>query len=137
MKADGVRPALGESSRTLGARRHDCIVDGQDRVGPGGGGMSVSTRPDALPYFRRPPEWGGVGRDPVWALEASQLDSALRLVGDGDHMLVEPAATMPFQAYLGTLSATQADWSLVPGLREEITSGSDSTEAVPQRPQDR
>lgn len=66
---DGL-PALGSSARTLGARADiDIIVDEGGLVQPGMGGISVAPNDIMnLPAFRRPSEFAGTGKDPVWQI---------------------------------------------------------------------
>src|SRR5207237_704553 len=62
-------------ARALGVRPGvDVPATQEDLVLPGQGEVSVSPDdPLNLPYFRRPPEFQGTGRDPVWSIEDSQL----------------------------------------------------------------
>ena len=65
-------------------------------VHPGTGGMSVSPYdPGNLPEHRRPPEFGGTGRDPVWEHHSDQLGPDLQYRPDphnpGGHGFVEPS----------------------------------------------
>lgn len=76
---DGL-PMAGPTARTLGARPGSPpdgdipIVGGMVR--PGTGGMSVSPPPpENLPPHRRPPEYGGKGKDPIWEFETNDTKS--------------------------------------------------------------
>jgi hypothetical protein len=76
----GGLPEIGPSARTFGIRPGvDVPVSNpSDQVLPGQGGLSVSPDdPLALPYYRRPPELQGAGRDPVWEITAAELGPAL------------------------------------------------------------
>lgn len=84
--ADGF-PMVGESGRYLGARpdlpdQHrdgDIPVDTDGMVEPETGGMSVSPPPPTnLALHRRPREYGGRGKDPVFELETDDLPEDLR-----------------------------------------------------------
>jgi hypothetical protein len=114
------KPELGESARTLGARREiDIPVDDHDNVVPGVGGMSVSPdEPENLPRHRRPPEYGGTGSDPVWAIDSERLGRTLVFRPDPDdparHGFVEPEAEMGFDEYLRALAGTRDDWEEPP-----------------------
>ena len=77
-------PAISPSARTLGARPHvDISVDPLGRVHPGTGGMSVAPdTPSNLPRHRRPPEYGGTGKDHLWSIQERDLSVHLRYVAD-------------------------------------------------------
>jgi hypothetical protein len=84
-------------------------------VEPGTGGMSVSPNdPMNLPSFRRPVEFGGTGKDPVWCMGSCDLPSGLQYRADplntGGHGFIEPAYPMPFEDYQNLLWETQASW---------------------------
>jgi hypothetical protein len=115
----GVR--TGASARTLGARANiDIPVDEDGFVEPGTGGMSVSPHtPENLPFFRRPPEFGGTGRDPVWELDllAENPDNPLRKLtyradpkNPEHHGFIEPATRMSFEEYQQALHETHDAW---------------------------
>lgn len=114
-------PVIGESARTLGARQG---IDIESREGmlvqPVSGGMSVSPgSAENLPRHRRPPEWGGTGLDPVWAISSSELDIQLVYRPDPDrphvHGFIEPASPMTFAEYQAALAETRPRWNLVEG----------------------
>ena len=78
---------IGESGRYLGARPDlpgqsqdgDIPVDAGGAVRPGTGGMSVSPLPVTnLTLHRRPPEYGGRGKDHVFALDLERVPEELR-----------------------------------------------------------
>ncbi len=67
---------IGDDARTLVVRPGTDVPVGklEDIVQPGQGGLSVSPDdPRNLPAFRRPPEFQGVGKDPVWAIAEAEL----------------------------------------------------------------
>jgi hypothetical protein len=113
---DGL-PKPGSSARTLGVRANiDIPVDEDDYVRPEMGGMSVSPPPpDNLPYFRRPPEFGGTAKDLIWVLETDNLPSGLSYRPDPanpeGHGFVEPSSPMSFEDYQGALRGTRALWT--------------------------
>jgi hypothetical protein len=78
MARDGL-PEAGPTARTLGARREiDILIDDHGMVLGGGGGMSVAPdSPMNLPAHRRPPEYGGTGKDRAWELDAAELGNEL------------------------------------------------------------
>ncbi len=91
-----------------------------DLVFPKQGGMSVSPDdPWNLPEHRRPPEFQGVGRDPVWIIDETQLGPDLMYRPDPHqpgHGFVEPAFSMTLAEYQDALAQTQASWRrLKPG----------------------
>lgn len=113
--SDGL-PATGSSARTLGARPTiDVPLQPGNRVYPGTGGMSVSPDdPHNLPRHRRPSEFGGIGRDPVWSVRPADLGPELRYRPDPlnptEHGFVEPAQEMSFANYQSALEATRPAW---------------------------
>jgi hypothetical protein len=112
-----VRPVCAPTGRTLGARPHiDIPVDPSGFVHPGTGGLSVAPEiPTNLPPHRRPPEYGGTGKDPVWGIQEGALGPYLRYVPDAvptpRHGVVEPAVSMPFEAYQRALEETAPYWT--------------------------
>lgn len=113
------RPTLGSSARTLGVRPGiDIHVDHNGIVHPGTGGMSASPgSPFNLPDIRRPPKYGGMGRDPVWSIDTSELGPNLRYRLDPGnpsvHGFIEPANSMSLEEYQQSLWATRDTWRLV------------------------
>ena len=80
--------------------------------------MSVAPDlPERLPTHRRPPEYGGTGKDPIWELELADLGEELvyredPLMPDA-HGFVEPALPTTFDAYESALSQTRRAWRLL------------------------
>ena len=115
MRADGNLPAIGVTARTLGVRAGIDIPTVSDVVYPEQGGLSVAPDdPRRLPDFRRPSELGGTGKDPVFALDESDLGPDLNYRADpldpGRHGFIEPARVMTFREYERALAATQVAW---------------------------
>jgi hypothetical protein len=78
----------------------------------------MSVAPDAptnLPRHRRPPEYEGTGKDPVWAIQEGELGPHLRYAPDNVpapiHGVVEPAIPMTFEAYQRALEETAPYWT--------------------------
>lgn len=113
-------PEVGANARSLGVRpgTDTTAALGQDVVQPGVGGLSVSPdQPTNLPYFRRPQELGGTGKDPVWSIDSNRLAPDLRYRVDPTtptHGFIEPAHAMTLDAYQAALAATHAMWNRVP-----------------------
>jgi hypothetical protein len=113
-------PIADESPRTLGSRLNgeDIPVSRDGNVEQRTGGMSVSPDdPTRLPWHRRPPEWGGTGKDPVYQIEAEALGRELVYRPDPDdpqgHGFVEPVRWMPFEEYQRALWETRREWTRV------------------------
>ncbi|NWJ48690.1 MAG: RHS repeat-associated core domain-containing protein [Chloroflexi bacterium] len=112
------KPALGDTARTLGARLGSDINEDSDNfVQPNTGGVSVSPEdPNNLPSFRRPPEFGGTGKDPVWKISSDKLGDNLLYRQDPDnsqHGFIEPSKKMSFEQYQESIWNTQDSWELV------------------------
>jgi hypothetical protein len=110
---------LGESSRGLGVRPGIDVPARapSDIVRPGDGGLSVSPEdPLNLPYIRRPPEFQGTGRDPVWTITDAELGPDLGYRPDPDsptHGFVEVARPMTLAEYQLALARVQSSWKKV------------------------
>jgi RHS repeat-associated protein len=116
MKSDGKGvPELGASKRTLGAMPDVDIPVVSGYVSPGTGGLSVSPgSPYNLPSHRRPPEFGGTGKDPVWGIRPCDLGLDLSYRPDpfnpSKHGFIEPSRPMKFNEYQDALGATRWLW---------------------------
>jgi hypothetical protein len=121
MKADedGL-PKVGDDARSLGVRLsgrvRDVVADTSGLVHPETGGMSVSPPPpENLQSHRRPPEYGGTGRDPVWTFETEDLPGGLIYRPDPgrpeEHGLIEPDRVMSLEGYQRLLHETRGLWS--------------------------
>ncbi len=111
------QPVLGPTARSLGVRPGIDIPVTEGKVRPGVGGPSVSLD-DALnlPKHRRPEEYGGTGRDPVFELDLDDLIGGLRLRVDPDeptHGFLEPASEMQLADYRELIETTLASWRRV------------------------
>ena len=115
---------LGPTARTLGARPGPVPGPGVDipvrdgLVQPGTGGLSVAPDdPMNLPRMRRPREFGGTGKDPVWGMNTNDLGSDLVYRPDpadpSRHWFVEPVREMSYDEYQQALEATRAHWQAV------------------------
>ena len=110
-------PEIGSSTRTLGVRPgiDVPVLHAKDMLRPAQGGMSVSpSDPFNLPYFRRPPEFGGTGRDSIWHINDYDLGPELNYRPDPSnphtHGFVEPLHPMTLVDYQNALVSTQGLW---------------------------
>jgi len=120
MKADEYGESeIGNTARTLGVRtggrRPDIVVAASGLVLPETGGMSVSPPPpENLPEHRRPDEYGGIGKDPVWELETDSLPPELTYRPDPKepdrHGFIEPVRPMHINDYETFLHMTRRLW---------------------------
>ena len=77
-------------------------------------GMSVSLSIEGLPAFRKPPAFGGSGRDPLWQIDDSKITGDLEAVQDSPtHVSILPSATMLLEKYEAALARTHNDWEIV------------------------
>ncbi|NER33963.1 MAG: hypothetical protein F6J93_07940 [Oscillatoria sp. SIO1A7] len=77
-------------------------------------GMSASLSIEALPIFRKPPEFGGTGRDPLWKIDDSKISGNIEVVRDSPtHVSIRPRQTMLLELYETALTNTQKDWQKV------------------------
>ncbi|MEO8391661.1 MAG: hypothetical protein ABI700_01590 [Chloroflexota bacterium] len=115
---DGL-PVTGDTARSLGARPGTDIPVQAGMVSPNTEGMSVSPgSPFNLPAFRRPPEFGGTGKDPVWCNDVFiLLPFGLQYSPASDnpltHGFIEPARRSTFDLYQAAIWATRTTWSKV------------------------
>jgi hypothetical protein len=117
MKDDGDgHPACGPSARMLGVRLEgDIPISQSGEVETGTGGLSVAIAgPENLIRHRRPPEYGGVGPDPVWEIDEADLPHALVFRIDPAnrlrHGFIEPRDPMSFAAFQIALASSRGFW---------------------------
>jgi hypothetical protein len=117
--SDG-RPEIGSSARTLGVRPDGLfggiVATKGGLVFPGTGGMSVSPWPhENIVHHRRPEEFGGTGKDPVWVMDTDDLPEKLRYQPDPDkpdvHGFIAPTRWMSLSEYQRTLHGTRDLWA--------------------------
>lgn len=131
-ESSGGLPEVGASSRTLGVRPRFDVLAGNpgDIVQPGQGGLSISPHdPMNLPRHRRPPDLQGVGKDPVWCIEDTELGPDLvyrRDPAQQGHGFIEPARPMTLADYQDALAQTQARWIRL-GSRPDAGGDADAT----------
>lgn len=140
MAAQNGKPRLGRSARCLGIRpgldidveslpldqldEQGCLLSeveqnpaSHERVDVAirnHKGMSTSLSIEGLPEFRRPPEFGGKGRDPLWQVDDSAIHGDLEAVQDSDtHVSIMPSTTMALERYEAALANTQDSWTEV------------------------
>jgi hypothetical protein len=112
---DDGSPQLGQTASTLGARpNEDIYIDENGMVDPGTGGMSVNESPTGMPAFRRPPSFGGTGKNlNMYSINLSDIGPNLTYRPDPEsagHGFIEPATTMPFNDYQEYIDQTQTSW---------------------------
>lgn len=139
MAEENGRPKVGRSARLLGVRPgididieqipRDCLDERGylkpevERTSSGESvtvairntkGMSTSLSIDSLPPFRKPPTFGGTGKDPLWQIDDSKITGELEAVQDSPtHVSILPKATMLLEKYESALANTQNDWERV------------------------
>lgn len=114
-------PDVGESARTLGVRPGADVEISSGSVGPkdsAGKFQGMSVAPDTpfnLFLVRRPVEFGGSGKDPVWAIKRSLvIDPNLQVVDDKPgHALLAPNKCLLYQEYKRSLEATRPFWKKI------------------------
>ncbi len=77
-------------------------------------GLSTSLSIEGLPHFRKPEAFGGIGKDPLWQIEGSNITGDLEAVQDAaTHVSIRPKATMLLKRYEAALEKTQENWKKV------------------------
>ena len=81
-------------------------------VYPNTGGMSVAVdTPMNLPEHRRPPEFGGTGRDSVFQYDTDNLPEGLQFrQNTSTHAFIEPDKPMKISVFEELLAGTKPDW---------------------------
>ena len=123
MQEEGGMPVLGKSSSKLGARvggpqsppGKDIYADAAGFVYPGKGGMSVYENLYNIPTSRRPPAFGGTGKDTLFCIRCADLPGNLQYRPDpsappGAHGFMEPSQVMSGDLYNSSIWSTQALW---------------------------
>lgn len=111
--AEDGAPQCGPTRRQLGALvPEDIKPDHAGVVSPQTGGMSVAPHQvQNLGQHRRPPEFGGTGKDPVFVIETQELGSSLTCrLDSATHGLVEPSHPQPVSQYQTALCALRTAW---------------------------
>ncbi|MFM7716597.1 MAG: hypothetical protein ACKO7A_29005, partial [Microcystis sp.] len=74
----------------------------------------VSLSIEGLPAFRKPPKFGGMGKDPLWQIDDSMITGDLEAVQDSPtHVSIMPRVTMTLEKYETALANTQKYWEKV------------------------
>ncbi|PAX53252.1 Tse2 family ADP-ribosyltransferase toxin [Brunnivagina elsteri] len=77
-------------------------------------GMSTSLSIESLPSFRKPPKFGGTGKDSLWQIEDSKICGDIEAIQDSStHVSIMPRSTMLLDKYETALMNTQEDWEMV------------------------
>lgn len=113
-------PIQGETARSLGVRPNgDVVIEGGmvDPVNPNTKkpqGMSVAPIPEHLPTHRKPPQFGGSGKDNVWYISLRRLPPTLKYVRDSPtHGVIAPEHCMSYEKYRDALWSTQLYWGKI------------------------
>ena len=142
MVAEDGKPKIGRSARSLGVRpdtkdidiekmprgyldEHGHLLPESQRKSDGDlvevaisndKGMSVSLSIQGLPQSRKPKEFGGYGKDPLWKIDDSLIIGDLQAVQDSSsstHVTITPSVTMSLEKYEAALANTQEYWERV------------------------
>lgn len=77
-------------------------------------GMSTSLSIEALPAFRKPSEFGGTGKDPLWQIDDCKILGNIEAVQDSPtHVSIMPRQTMLLEKYETAIANTQDYWEKV------------------------
>jgi hypothetical protein len=77
-------------------------------------GMSVSLSIEGLPAFRKPSQFGGNGKDPLWQIDDTNIIGDLQAVQDSPtHVSILPRVTMALEKYETALANTQKYWEKI------------------------
>jgi hypothetical protein len=77
-------------------------------------GMSVSLSIEGLPANRKPAKFGGIGKDPLWEIDDSNITGDLQAIQDSPtHVSILPRVTMLLEKYELALANTQKYWQRV------------------------
>lgn len=84
-------------------------------VWPQTGGMSANTNPYKMPLFRRPPSFGGTGKDlDMFTIEEGQLPTGLIFTrNERYHGFIEPVRPMSYDEMQRLIWSTRFDWRKV------------------------
>ena len=115
MKDGSGMPKVEASARGLGARPGtDIPVDADGLVHPNTGGISMSPSPGDLPPHRKPPEFGGTGKDPIWKIDSDNLGDNLKYIPDKPgHGTIQPSKSMSLGKYQEALGGLQNQFEKV------------------------
>ncbi len=76
--------------------------------------MSTSLSIAALPAFRKPQEFGGTGKDPLWQIDDCQILEDIEAVQDSPtHISIMPRRTILLEKYETAIANTQDYWEKV------------------------
>lgn len=117
MNSDGDYPRVERSAKGLGVRvgeDGDVHPDAEGLVNPGAGMSVAPDDPLFLPEYRRPAEFLGSAKHPVWAISENDLPEGLVVaIDDPEHGMIGPVRAMPLAEYEAALASTQSNWRLV------------------------
>jgi hypothetical protein len=115
MTESGGEPKIGNTARDLGVRDTDVELNPQGKVVPGKGMSTVKGSPNNLVEHRRPPSWGGTGKDPVWEIDENNINGKLAANHDGEnHVSITVAVAqqnMSLEEFRAELITTKPNWT--------------------------
>jgi hypothetical protein len=66
---------------------------------------------EALPPFRKPQKFGGIGKDFLWQIDSSYITGDIEAVQDSStHVSILPKVSMLLEKYEAALAETQIKW---------------------------
>jgi hypothetical protein len=120
MDLDG-KPKVGRTSPELGVRGYDKyphndidVSQPEDMVHPVKGLSVAPDDPYQLERHRRPPPFGGSGKDPLWVLDRDSLGpDVMYLIDTPFHGFIAPNRPMTLRKYETALEMTRDHWKIV------------------------
>lgn len=123
LSAEDGYPEVGATAKSLGARPKvwipreggDIPIDSEGLVWPVTGGMSANTQITGIPGFRRPPAFGGTGKNlDMFNIQEHHLPTDLAFRSDVEgHGFIEPTQPMTFDEMQLLIHSTRLLWRKV------------------------
>ena len=114
MKGDS-KPEVGNDARSLGVRDSDVTIKDGNVEADGKGMSCAPDDPKNLPDHRRPTEFGGTGKDPVWSTDSGTFQDLLWFNEDkpGQHGNVAAKKPTKVEEFRNAIGGTQGAWTKV------------------------